>query len=69
VRTQLASTVPMQVTVLDLLGKTVLSTTVSAAQMQRAGVELNTGGLATGLYVVRVATSEGNLTTKVTIQH
>ena len=69
VRTQLPSTSAMRVTVLDLLGKTVLSTTVPTAQMQQAGVELNTSSLATGLYVVRVATSEGNFTTKVTIQH
>ena len=32
-------------------------------------MELNTSGLATGLYVVRLSTSEGNFTTKVTIQH
>ncbi|RZK88117.1 MAG: T9SS type A sorting domain-containing protein, partial [Hymenobacter sp.] len=69
VRTQMPSAVPMHVTVIDLLGKTVLSTTVPTAQMQQSGVELNTSHLATGLYVVRVATSEGNFTTKVTIQH
>jgi extracellular elastinolytic metalloproteinase len=69
VRTQLPSTAPMHVTVLDLLGKTVLSTTVPTAQMQQSGVELNTSRLATGLYIVRVATTEGNFTTKVTIQH
>ncbi|GAA4501156.1 T9SS-dependent M36 family metallopeptidase [Hymenobacter ginsengisoli] len=69
VRTQLASTAPMRVVVLDLLGKTVLSATVPTAQMQQTGIELNTGGLATGLYIVRVTTSEGNFTTKVTIQH
>ncbi|MGI4759727.1 MAG: M36 family metallopeptidase [Janthinobacterium lividum] len=69
VRTQLPSTAAMRVTVLDLLGKTVLSTTVPTAQMQQSGVELNTSHLANGLYIVRVATSEGNFTTKVTIQH
>jgi len=69
VRTQLPSRVAMQVTVVDLLGKTVLSATVPTAQMQQSGVQLNTSHLATGLYVVRVATSEGNFTTKVTIQH
>ena len=68
VRTQLASTAPMRVVVLDLLGKTVLSTTVPTAQMQQAGVELNTSHLATGLYVVRVTTTDGSFTTKVTIQ-
>jgi extracellular elastinolytic metalloproteinase len=69
VRTQLPSAAAMRVTVLDLLGKTVLSTTVPTAQMQQSGVELNTSHLATGLYIVRVATTEGNFTTKVTIQH
>jgi extracellular elastinolytic metalloproteinase len=69
VRTQLASTAPMQVTVLDLMGKAVLRATVPAAQMQQSGVELNTNSLATGIYVVRVSTTEGSFTTKVTIQH
>ncbi|RZL15931.1 MAG: T9SS type A sorting domain-containing protein, partial [Hymenobacter sp.] len=69
VRTQLASAAPMQVTVLDLMGKAVLRTTVPTAQMQQNGVELNTSSLATGIYVVRVNTTEGSFTTKVTIQH
>jgi extracellular elastinolytic metalloproteinase len=69
VRTQLGSAAPIQVAVLDLLGKTVLSTTVPVAQMQQAGVELNTSRLSTGIYVVRVTTTEGNFTTKVTVQH
>lgn len=70
VRTQLSSAAPMQVTVVDLLGKTVVqSTTVPVAQMQQNGVSLNTSRLATGIYVVRVTTTEGIYTTKVTIQH
>jgi extracellular elastinolytic metalloproteinase len=70
VRTQLSSTAPMQVTVVDLLGKTVVqTTTVPVAQMQQNGVALNTSRLATGIYVVRVTTTEGIYTTKVTIQH
>jgi len=69
VRTQLNSAAPIQVAVFDLLGKTVLSATVPVAQMQQAGVELNTGRLSTGLYVVRVTTTEGNFTTKVLVQH
>jgi extracellular elastinolytic metalloproteinase len=68
VRTQLGSAAPIQVAVLDLLGKTVLTATVPTAQMQQAGVELNTSRLSTGIYVVRVTTTEGNFTTKVTIQ-
>lgn len=68
VRTQLGSAAPIQVAVLDLLGKTVLSATVPVTQMQQAGVELNTSRLSTGIYVVRVTTTEGNFTTKVTVQ-
>ncbi|MBD2767199.1 T9SS type A sorting domain-containing protein [Hymenobacter sp. BT664] len=61
---------PMEVTLLDLLGKAVLTPTcVSAAQMQQNGVELNTSHLAAGLYVVRVTTSDGIFTTKVAIEH
>ena len=69
IRTQLNSAAPMQVTLVDLLGKTVLQASAPAAQMQQAGVELNTSQLANGLYVVRVRTSEGSYSTKVTIQH
>lgn len=70
VRTQLSSSAPVQVAVLDLLGKTVVqSVAVPAAKMQQAGVELNTSQLATGIYIVRVVTTEGTYTTKVTIQH
>ncbi|MDJ0367617.1 M36 family metallopeptidase [Hymenobacter sp. H14-R3] len=69
VRTQLSSTAPMQVTMIDLMGKTVLRASVPTTQMQQSGVELNTSQLATGLYIVRVSTTEGSYTTKVTIQH
>ncbi len=70
VRTQLASAAPIQVDVLDLLGKTVLRTvSVPAARMQQRGVELNTSHLASGIYLVRVTTSEGIYSTKVNVQH
>jgi extracellular elastinolytic metalloproteinase len=70
VRTQLGSAAPIQVTVLDLLGKTVVApTSVPVAKMQQSGVELNTSALASGIYVVRVTTTDGIYTTKVTIQH
>ena len=70
VRTQLASAVPMQVTLVDLLGKIVLRPApVPATQMQQSGVELNTSSLASGIYVVRVKTSEGTFSTKVSVQH
>ncbi|WP_051719116.1 M36 family metallopeptidase [Hymenobacter sp. IS2118] len=69
VRTQLNSVVPMQVTVLDLLGKVVMRTiSVPAAQMRQNGVALNTSQLASGIYVVRVTSSEGTMSTKVSIQ-
>ncbi|NML65731.1 T9SS type A sorting domain-containing protein [Hymenobacter sp. RP-2-7] len=69
VRTQLGSAAPMEVTLLNLLGQAVLpAATVPAAQMQQAGYELRTGSLAPGLYVVRVRTSGGTYTTKVTIE-
>ncbi|MFC6222975.1 M36 family metallopeptidase [Hymenobacter artigasi] len=70
VRTQLTSTVPMQVDMLDLLGKTVLrAVPVPAGQMQQSGVELNTSRLASGIYIVRVTTSGGTYSTKVSVQH
>ena len=70
VRTQLASSSPIQVDMLDLLGKTVLRTvSVPAARMQQSGVELNTSHLASGIYMVRVTTSEGTYSTKVSVQH
>jgi extracellular elastinolytic metalloproteinase len=70
VRTQLGSAAPIQVMVLDLLGKTVVApTSVPVAKMQQSGVELNTSALASGIYVVRVITTDGIYTTKVTIQH
>ncbi len=70
VRTQLGSAAPIQVAVLDLLGKTVVApTSVPVAKMQQSGVELNTSALAAGLYLVRVTTTDGIYTTKVTIQH
>ena len=60
----------MQVVMLDLLGQVVVpAITVPVAQMQQGGTELRTAGLASGLYVVRVKTTEGTFTTKVTIQH
>ena len=69
VRTQLGSTAPMEVSLLNLLGQAVLpAATVPAAQMQQTGLELRTGSLAPGLYIVRVRTSEGTYTTKVTIE-
>ncbi|OGX86203.1 hypothetical protein BEN47_01200 [Hymenobacter lapidarius] len=70
VRTQLSSAAPMQVTMVDLLGKTVLrSVSVPVAQMQKSGIELNTSQVAPGIYMVRVTTTSGTYSTKVSIQH
>jgi len=69
VRTQLGSTAPMQVSLLNLLGQPVRpAATVPVAQMQQSGIELPTAGLAAGLYIVQVRTTEGTFTTKVTIE-
>ncbi|OGX83045.1 hypothetical protein BEN48_04650 [Hymenobacter glacialis] len=70
VRTQLTSAAPMQVTMVDLLGKTVLrSVSVPVAQMQKSGIDLNTSQVAPGIYMVRVTTTSGTYSTKVSIQH
>ncbi|GAA4013831.1 T9SS-dependent M36 family metallopeptidase [Hymenobacter fastidiosus] len=69
VRTQVSSSVPVQVTLVTIMGKTVQNTTVSAALMQQQGVRLTTTELANGLYIVRLKTSEGTITKKVMVQH
>ncbi|SHJ68850.1 Por secretion system C-terminal sorting domain-containing protein [Hymenobacter daecheongensis DSM 21074] len=69
VRTQVNSSVPVQVTLLTVMGKTVQTTSVPAARMQQEGIRLNTTELANGLYVVRLKTSEGTITKKVMVQH
>ncbi|MGI4870564.1 MAG: M36 family metallopeptidase [Janthinobacterium lividum] len=70
VRTQLNSNAPVQVTMLDVLGKIVLApVAVPAAQMQQSGTSLDISQLANGVYIVRVVTTEGTYTTKVTVQH
>ncbi|MEJ7662693.1 MAG: M36 family metallopeptidase [Hymenobacter sp.] len=68
VRASLPSAAPVQVVMLDLLGQPVLQATAPAAQLQQAGIELNTSQLAAGLYVVRVTTTEGSFTVKVMVR-
>ncbi|MBF9221919.1 M36 family metallopeptidase [Hymenobacter ruricola] len=68
VQAQLASTSDVQLSVVNLVGQAVISTTTNVTAVQR-GVELNTSGLAAGLYVVRLTTSEGIFTTKVQVKH
>ena len=69
VRTQVNSSVPVQITLVTVLGKTVQTTSVPVARLQQEGVRLNTSELANGLYVVRLKTSEGTITKKVMVQH
>ena len=68
VRSQLTSTTPVQIVLRDALGRTAHTSTVAIAELQR-GVELNTGSLANGLYIVQVTTSAGTFATKVQVHH
>jgi len=68
IQSQLASTTPVQISLVNLIGQAVVNTTATTAEVQR-GLVLNTSALAQGLYVVRVKTSEGTFTTKVQVRH
>jgi hypothetical protein len=68
IQSQLTSQAPVQISLVNLVGQSVISTTASAAEVQR-GLPLNTSAVAPGLYVVRVSTSEGTFTTKVQVRH
>ena len=68
IQSQLPSKTPVQISVVSLIGQSVISTTATAAEVQR-GLQLNTSTVASGLYVVRVSTSEGTFTTKVQVRH
>ena len=68
IQSQLSSKGDVQVSLVNLVGQVVSTTTATAADVQR-GLVLNTSTLATGLYMVRVNTSEGTYTTKVQVQH
>lgn len=68
VRTQLNSTTPVQIVLRDALGRAAQTSTVAIGSLQR-GHELNVSGLAAGLYVVQVTTSEGTFSAKVQVQH
>nr|WP_262489946.1 M36 family metallopeptidase [Hymenobacter sp. AT01-02] len=69
VRTQISSSAPVQISVVTLLGQTVHTEQVAAARLQQEGVTLNTANLAAGVYIVRLTTSQGNITKKVAVQH
>ena len=69
IRTQVGSSAPVQVELVSLLGQRVRTQTVTAARLQQDGVTMNTAGIAQGVYVVRLTTSEGTITKKLVIQH
>ncbi|WP_201977165.1 M36 family metallopeptidase [Hymenobacter rubidus] len=68
IQSQLASKTAVQVSLVNIVGQVVATTTSSAGEVQR-GITLNTADLASGLYIVRVSTSEGTYTTKVQVKH
>lgn len=69
VRTQVSSKTAVSVQLLTLMGQVVRTQSVSVATLQQNGVQVNTAELANGVYVVRVTTSEGTITKKVSVQH
>ncbi|MBT2559532.1 T9SS-dependent M36 family metallopeptidase [Hymenobacter sp. ISL-91] len=69
IRTQVSSSVPVQVELVSILGQRVFTQTVSAARLQKDGLEVPTSSVAPGLYLVRLTTSEGTLTKKLLVQH
>jgi extracellular elastinolytic metalloproteinase len=69
VRTQVSSKTAVSVQLLTLMGQVVRTQSVSAATLQQNGVQVNTAELANGVYVVRLTTSEGTITKKVSVQH
>ncbi|MBD2766904.1 T9SS-dependent M36 family metallopeptidase [Hymenobacter sp. BT664] len=69
VRTQVSSKTAVSVELLTLMGQVVRTVSVPANTLQQSGVNLNTAELATGVYIVRLTTSEGIITKKVSVQH
>ena len=68
IQSQLASQSAVQISLVNLVGQVVSTTSTAATTLQR-GFEINTSTLAEGLYLVRVSTSEGTFTTKVQVKH
>lgn len=68
VQAQLASKSAVQVSLINLVGQVVTTSTAAVTELQR-GLAINTSTLAEGLYMVRVNTSEGTFTTKVQVKH
>ena len=68
IQAQLSSKSAVRVSLVNLIGQVVTTTTAPVGDLQR-GLTVNTSNLAEGLYVVRVNTSEGTFTTKVQVKH
>jgi len=68
VRAPISSSGPVRVVLFNLLGQQVLQASGAAATLQQSGVPLDTRHLANGTYLVRVTTSSGVFSTRVTIQ-
>jgi len=68
IQAQLSSKSAVQVSLVNLVGQVITTTTAPVGDLQR-GLTMNTSNLAEGLYVVRVNTSEGTFTTKVQVKH
>ena len=68
IQAQLASKSAVRVSLVNLIGQVVTTTTAPVGDLQR-GLTVNTSNLAEGLYIVRVITSEGTFTTKVQVKH
>jgi extracellular elastinolytic metalloproteinase len=68
VKLPVSSKTPVQVSVVDMLGKTVQTSATPSNELQR-GLRLNTSALAPGLYIVQLRSDAGSFTKKVLIQH
>jgi len=69
VRMLVSSRLPVQVSLLTVLGATVQQAEVAASVMQQQGVQLHTTTLANGIYLVKINSSEGMITKKIVVQH
>ena len=68
VRTQLGSAGAVRLELLDVLGRAVLRREVAAAHLQQQGETLRVDQLPAGVYVLRLSTSAGSITRRVSVQ-
>ena len=68
VRTQVGSSTAVRLELLDVLGRSVLRREVPAARLQQQGETLNVEHLPAGVYLLRVTTSAGEVTRRVSVQ-